>query len=88
MNPESDRPPLEGALGRTTRIVLRGSIVISCVVLAVLVLDLLGGPRLPQAVRPALPFVLAVGLGVALVLGVAGYGAPKRRSGPGDDAPG
>lgn len=51
------------------------------VVLTTLVLalaDILLGWRLPQPVRPALPIVLAVALGLALVIGVSAYGAPQK----------
>jgi len=47
-------------------------------VLGLLALDLLADVRLPQPIRPALPFVLAAAFALALALGVGAYGAPRR----------
>ena len=51
--------------------------------LALMLADAFLGARLPQPWRGALPFVFAGGVGLALVLYVSAYGAPKRPTKPG-----
>ena len=51
--------------------------------LALMLADAFLDVRLPQPWRGALPYVFAGGVGLALVLYVSAYGAPKRPAKPG-----
>ncbi len=76
--PESSSEAPGPEMSPGTSLVFRLSIWMAVAAGILLVFDLIFGLRLPQPVRPAMPVVLAVGLCVALVLGVATFGAPSR----------
>ncbi len=71
------RPAPRGALAPGLRRLYRAAIAVALLALALLVLDAGLGVRLPQPLRPALPFALFAGLCVALALGVGAYGTPQ-----------
>ena len=57
------------------------------VALALVLLDVLAGVRLPGAVRPALPWVLVVSLAVAITVLSGALGTPKRPGSEPDPGP-
>jgi len=80
-----DEPPREprprASLSPFSTRVLRASVAAFCVLLVAMLADVLLGLTLPQPLRSLLPLALAVSLCVALVIGVAAYGAPQRPAG-------
>jgi hypothetical protein len=78
-DPTDGRPPNpQSSLGPTGRLLLRGGAAVAVLALVLLLLDIALGIRLPQPLRPALPFILAAGLALALAVGVGAYGTPQR----------
>lgn len=71
-----------GTLGPLALFLFRSAIGAVLITLVLLALDLGLDLRLPQPLRGALPYALAVGLCVALVLGVGAYGKPQPPSRP------
>ena len=55
------------------------------VALALVLLDVLAGVRLPGAVRPALPWVLVLSMAVAITVLAGALGTPKRPERGGDE---
>ena len=77
-------------LPRPLRRLLTTSGVVFGVTLALVLLDVLAGVRLPGVLRPALPWLLVVSLGVAITVLVGALGTPKnprQTAPPDDDAP-
>ena len=73
-------PPLPLALRRA----LTWSGVVFAVSLALVLLDVLAGVRLPGALRPALPWVLVLSMAVAITVLSGALGTPKRPERDGD----
>lgn len=71
---------------RPLRLLLTMSGVTFGVTLALVLLDVAAGVRLPGAVRPALPWVLVVSLAVAITVLVGALGTPKRPGPPDEPA--
>ena len=69
---------------RPLRLILTASGVVFGVTLALVLLDVAADVRLPGAVRPALPWLLVVSLGVAITVLVGALGTPKRPGPPAD----
>lgn len=66
-----------GTLGPLALILFRSAIGVVIATLVLVALDLGVGFQIPQPLRGALPYALAVGFCVALVLGVGAYGKPQ-----------
>lgn len=84
MEPEPPRPRRSherAELGPFGRTLLRAGVGMTLGALVLILLDVLLGVRLPQPFRMALPLVLAVGLFLALAVGVSAFGAPRRPGG-------
>lgn len=77
-NPAPRRSSETADLGPGFRLLLRTSGIVFAVSLALVLLDALAGVRLPDAVRPALPWVLVASTLVGIVLLVGALGMPTR----------
>ena len=76
-------PPLPLALRRA----LTWSGAVFAVALALVLLDVLAGLRLPGVLRPALPWVLVLSMAVAITVLAGALGTPKRPGRGGADGP-
>ena len=89
--PPSDAPPRRSAetatFGPGLRAALRLAGVSFVVALALVLLDVLAGIRLPEAVRPALPWVLVAATLASITLLVGALGMPKRPGPPSHGEP-
>ncbi len=87
----SDEPPPRRSaatadFGPRLRLALRVAGIAFVVSLALVLLDVLAGVRLPGAVRPILPWVLVLATLAGITLLVGALGMPKRPEGvPGDE---
>ena len=88
--PPADPPPRRSAstatFGPGLRLALRLAGASFAVSLALVLLDVLAGLRLPAAVRPALPWVLVAATLAGITLLVGALGMPKRPDPPDGEA--
>jgi hypothetical protein len=82
--PAPRRSSLPADVGPGLRLGLRLAGATFAVALALVLLDVLAGVRLPVAVRPALPWALVGSTLVGVTLLVGALGMPKRPERPGD----
>ncbi len=85
--PDAPPPPRRSAatadFGPGLRAALRVAGVAFVAALALVLLDVLAGVRLPAAIRPALPWVLVAATLASITLLVGAIGMPKRPDPPG-----
>lgn len=87
MEPPLPAPPKRSLatadFGPGLRLALRTSGLAFVAALALVLLDVLAGVRLPPAVRPALPWVLVLATMAGITLIVGAIGMPRRPDPPG-----